>query len=381
MTERDGNQDGVRYYRGLPLDFLAQISPDIIEMQATLVDPSTDITISTIQLLEQIDTYAQENPESSYWDSIKRAVITDLLAVDQPDLAIEVFWTMTSGHEMAETLTVIKKNIDANRKASLVSELCAAAPYCPNIGRTIQAVRDNAVARDPSGKIVRSLNRFLMVNGIEDNPIDGWIDSQTELYNDVNWSSVVKNLKDEVIWGDTPVENRLYLANLLLIALEQLYRHSLNEEEAVFLVGEMNQAEANFPEQQYTDMMRYQLASTAIDVGAVEIGIAFANLIKQEGYLFHLVEKLDGQGDTIHAFQLANSMDDPAVTMKLLLGSDWVDQDRTNHLIENLLNSNLDSLERRIGYFTFLRDYYADNNQLYQALEMQDNINELKAED
>ncbi len=380
MTDRKGTEYEGPLYMGLPVDYVAKISPEIIELQATMADPSSDITASTVQLMERIDTCAQENPDSSYWDSIKRSVIADLLAVDQPDLAIEVFWTMTSGHVMATALAKIQQEASKAKIASLNTEIYAAAPYFPNISRTIQAVRDNFIASQPDSEITRSFNDFLIQSGIEVDTVEGWIDSQTELYNGVDWSVLEKELKDEDTWKDTPVENRLYLANTLLIAIEQLYDHNLTEEEAILLVGTMKDVEARFPDQTYTDLMRAKLACAAFDAGSIQIGISFANLIKEEDFLFQLTQKLDEQGDTAQAFQLANSMGDPALTLKLLLDTDWQDKERSTQLIMNLLYGDLESVDRRIGYFTMLCERCIERSEFAEAAEIQGTINKLKNE-
>ena len=361
----------------VPFPLIFSFTKEMAERVGQLKDVQ-DISPLIEEMKARIAEEQERFPDSPVWDRSRLYVVYGLAELDRADEAVDFAWTMTSPHMIAQALIELFETTDASME-KVLERLMVGIEANPRHAAILRALRDTIIEEAPMSDSVDAFNWVLANHGIEDDPIRGWVDSQRQLHPDWDWDVVQASIVNDAVWADVPTPVRQHIMFHYCQSQETALNGELTEDWLDGTVAYLDEIEGDFPKASVWSHIRGNLSRDLVKRDE-EMAVKLALSIRDPKFGASVTIEFVKAGHEEAAINVATWLSDSELTVELLLGLDWQDEDAPTSRLAEIMQSDEYPVEKRVGCLEVIRERMLVAGEPERAAAYQRIIDELNEE-
>lgn len=255
--------------------------------------------------------------------------------IDEPHAAISaLFRFMHTEKPPKDFLTTYLETTETDRKFSL-----------------LRAMRDHLIEAGDIDASFDGITQYLLNEGVEQDPIEGWAESQGSVRPDVDWTKAVEVVRNDVLWTGVPVPFRQVAFMQTVATNEELTDPDVPIEETLeWLLPTIQAWRGQFIAAGYWDDWMAAAATAAMRRGEQEAAEKLSDEIGTDDYRGVVAINYIELQFPEPAVDLIMTMTDHNFGAKLLLDAPWADDTAAMEKFAEVVSSDAYPLDQRIAY-------------------------------
>lgn len=331
-------------------------------------------------LHDDIEANRGTYPDAVFWDSLYAITAEQLYDHGDREAAMDQVWRIREPHRAVDVLFTLATRSEGDPMHPLQT-IVTRGDSEKNI-LLVRATRDRFIGIDPKHDGIDNIEAYLLGEGIESSPVEGWLESQAMEFPGISWNNIRTLLHDESLWGDTPMRWRQH-------SLYHQFRFSsslsgdleldlpLYEEQRELIID----MTAAFPSGSYWDEMAIAATMLSLEHGHEEVADTFADTLTHDHSPINLIQEAIRSDYESFALQRALMFPDATRSAKLLIEAQWTQPQLGVEILQAAMHDDTLPTDRRIGYLEYLATLVEEEGMLIESLEIRHVIDELKAEE
>ena len=360
-------------YNGMPIPFGFQFVINNGDLFGRV--QSGDLEAATA-VRGQISEAEERFPDSPGWDGLRYYVAELLLASGQQEEALATIWDIKEPHRLIDALFKHAEATDA--PPDILTDILNLPDTDRKFG-LLRAVRDRMIDDgDVEGDSFAIIADYILEEGAEADPVDGWAESQGSVYPEVDWPSTVAILRDESQWNGLPMPLRQHVAMTGLLINKSLADPEESITEAVdYLVQVIDYWREKHPNTPYWDNWAAISAVNTIQRDTVA-ATRLSDCIKDDRFKASVAMEYIPLDKAEEAMALILSMRKYSLAAQLLMFGPWTDAYAPLRQLQDVMINDSYPTEQRIGFIEFVRDQMIAQDNLAGAVKYDEMLLQLR---
>lgn len=358
----------------VPIPFIFTFTQEMADRVGKLKEVE-DITPALEEIGKRIGDEQSRYPDSPVWDRSRLYVVLELMEMDEGNKAADFALSMTSPHATADALLQVFEQTDG-RMDKVLDSLMADIETNEYHAGVVRALRDSVIIDNPLSDSLDIFNQVLTSHGIEEDNLQGWIESQKALHPDWQWDFIHQTILADEHWTGVPVAVRQYTMWHYSAAQEEIVRKEVTEENseqwADSILIFFDALEDKYPEAAILSHIRGNISLDLIEEHP-ELAIKIAKSLRNPQLGARVAIEFLGKGKEEEAIEVVTGLPDHRLTAELLMDLDWRNEDAALEKLSDIVQSDDYSVEKRIGVLGVIVERMraageSDRAESYQAM-------------
>lgn len=364
-------------YMNVPIPYALQVVDAVGDDFKKVIEGNVDAAQPVLQKLNEA---SERYPDAPGWDRLRVQVISALFENGHLRKAFDAAWDISSPHQLLRCVfDIAEERYELLDEVDIAQRLTSLPP--DRRWALTRALRDRVILKDLGEDQARVFNEQLRAEGLEEDPISGWIESQSPDYPEMDWHGVDVLIHDEGVWDGLSMYMRQHFIVLGLQMDVMLYEGSEQEEIREVVEGFtewLDDRILEYPNILYWDLLCVRTGILLAKYDHKAAAQKVTERIREDQFKIAMAIEYLNNGCVDESIDMVLRVNDYHLGAEILLDTSWPDDTTGIKKLTEVMESDEYPVEQRIGFLEFIRDRFIEAELFSRADETQQKIIDLK---